>query len=235
MKIRNTFSNRTDDADENDPENDIQKRIVMAQSMLQVTFRSKKYKNWLFDTINWLKDFNVAEVDSSQLSVFLDKWMCDYYNNLSRSIPKKEESNWVFEALGTNTPHFVFNFIDYLYWVARKHNYKNIRYIDEVRDFNFHYYNSIEHHLPQSYENTDNVNIDNIGNLCLISRRANSGLNDKAPKEKAKLDDKLQPKRRIMYRITQDANGLWGKRQIIDHYEDIQYLLEHRSDIIEVK
>ena len=102
-------------------------------------------------------------------------------------------------------------------------------------NFYFKYYNSVEHHLPQSYENTDSVNVDNIANLCLISRRKNSSLNDKAPKEKAKIEAGLQPKRKIMYTITQDCGGLWGKKQIMDHYKDICTLLERAHIILSYK
>lgn len=232
LRFKNTFSGGYNEAEENEPENDIQKRIVMQQSMLQVTFRNKKYKNWLFDLLTWLYDYNVDNVDPCSLSAYLDKWILDYYDNLENKTIQTEDTEWKFEALGTYTPHFVFNIIDYLYWVAKRTGRANVRYIDEIDDFYFRYYNSIEHHLPQSYEDTGNVNIDNIGNLCLISRRKNSSLNDKAPLEKAKLEAGLQPKRKIMYRITHDSNGIWGKKQIMEHCQDIKSLLESRKLIL---
>lgn len=232
LRFKNTFSGGYNEAEENEPVNDIQKRIVMQQSMLQVTFRNKKYKNWLFDLLTWLYDYNVDNVDPCSLSAYLDKWILDYYDNLENKTIQTEDTEWKFEALGTYTPHFVFNIIDYLYWVAKRTGRANVRYIDEIDDFYFRYYNSIEHHLPQSYEDTGNVNIDNIGNLCLISRRKNSSLNDKAPLEKAKLEPGLQPKRKIMYRITHDSNGIWGKKQIMEHCQDIKSLLESRKLIL---
>ena len=232
LRFKNTFSDGYNEAEENELENDIQKRIVMQQSMLQVTFRNKKYKNWLFYLLTWLYDYNVNEVDPYRLSAYLDEWILDYYDNLENKTVKKENTEWTFEALGTDTPHFVFNLIDYLYWVARKTSKTNIRYTDEIDDFYFRYYNSIEHHLPQSYEDTGNVNLDNIGNLCLISRRKNSSLNAKAPLEKAKMEPGLQPKRKIMYRITHDSNGIWGKKQIMEHCLDIKSLLESRKLIL---
>lgn len=232
LRFKNTFSGGYNEEEENEPENDIQKRIVMQQSMLQVTFRNKKYKNWLFDLLTWLYDYNVDNVDPCSLSAYLDKWILDYYDNLENKTIQTEDTEWKFEALGTYTPHFVFNIIDYLYWVAKRTGRANVRYIDEIDDFYFRYYNSIEHHLPQSYEDTGNVNIDNIGNLCLISRRKNSSLNDKAPLEKAKLEPGLQPKRKIMYRITHDSNGIWGKKQIMEHCQDIKSLLESRKLIL---
>ena len=232
LRFKNTFSDGYQEAEENEQENDIQKRIIMQQSMLQVTFRTKKYKNWLFDLLMWLYDNKVDDVDPCRLSEHLDKWILNYYDNLEEKTSLSEGTSWTFEALGTDTPHFIFNFIDYLYWVAKRNGKANVRYIDEVDDFYFRYYNSVEHHLPQSYEDTGNVNIDNIGNLCLISRRKNSSLNDKAPLEKAKIEAGLQPKRKIMYRITHDSNGLWGKKQIMDHYRDIKSLLESRKSIL---
>lgn len=232
LRFKNTFSGGYNEEEENEPENDIQKRIVMQQSMLQVTFRNKKYKNWLFDLLTWLYDYNVDNVDPCSLSAYLDKWILDYYDNLENKTIQTEDTEWKFEALGTYTPHFVFNIIDYLYWVAKRTGRANVRYTDEIDDFYFRYYNSIEHHLPQSYEDTGNVNIDNIGNLCLISRRKNSSLNDKAPLEKAKLEPGLQPKRKIMYRITHDSNGIWGKKQIMEHCQDIKSLLESRKLIL---
>ena len=232
LRFKNTLSSGYNEAEENEPENDIQKRIVMQQSMLQVTFRNKKYKNWLFDLLTWLYDYNVDNVDPCSLSAYLDKWILDYYDNLENKTIQTEDTEWKFEALGTYTPHFVFNIIDYLYWVAKRTGRANVRYTDEIDDFYFRYYNSIEHHLPQSYEDTGNVNIDNIGNLCLISRRKNSSLNDKAPLEKAKLEPGLQPKRKIMYRITHDSNGIWGKKQIMEHCQDIKSLLESRKLIL---
>lgn len=232
LRFRNTFSKGSQEAEENEQETDIQKRIVMQQSMLQVTFRTKKYKNWLFDLLVWLYDNDVDNVDPFRFSAYIDEWILNYYDNIEgRTCPPKG-SDWAFEAMGTDTPHFIFNFIDYLYWVARRSGKANVRYVDEVDDFYFRYYNSVEHHLPQSYEDTGNVNVDNIGNLCLISRRKNSSLSDKAPMEKAKLEPGLQPKRKIMYRITHDSNGLWGKKQILEHCLDIKSLLESRKSIL---
>lgn len=232
LRFKNTFSSGDYEADENEQENDIQKRIIMQQSMLQVTFRNKKYKKWLFDLLVWLYDGEVDNIDPCLLSEYLDKWILDYYNQLEEQTSPSEESDWAFEALGTGTPRFIFNYIDYLYWVAKRKGKTDISYIGEVDDFYFRYYNSVEHHLPKSYEDIGNVNVDNIGNLCLISRRANSSLNDKSPKEKAKNLSGLQPKRKIMYHMTHVSNGIWGKEQISEHCSDIKSLLKLRDSIL---
>lgn len=235
LRFRNSFSMANDEPDENEAENDVQKRIVKQLSMLQVTFRNKKYKNWLFDYLKFLCENNIDYISAGMIIKFLDEWMLSFYNQLLEK-NTTESDGWAFESLGVDTPHFLFNFIDYLYWVEscnpRAENH--ISYIEEVKDFDFRYYNSVEHHLPQSYENIDQVNIDNIGNLCLISRSGNSSLNDKAPKEKAHISQGLSPKRRIMYTITQNNDGIWDRKRIEEHCEDIKDLLNKRFSILNI-
>ena len=232
---RNTFSTANDEPDENEAENDVQKRIVKQLSMLQVSFRNKKYKNWLFDYLCFLSKFETNDVSASMIINFLDKWMLNFYEQLIEKTGN-DSSEWAFEALGVDTPHFIFNFIDYLYWVesCNPKPENHISYIEEVKDFDFKYYNSVEHHLPQSYENIDQVNIDSIGNLCLISRSGNSSLNDKAPKEKARIVLGLSPKRRIMYTITQNCDGNWDRKRIEEHCDDIKNLLNKRYSILNI-
>ncbi len=236
LKFRNTFGNSNEpEPFENESITDIQNRIIKQESMLQVSFKSKKWKNWLFDILCWLSehtgvhDININATDFSQ---FIDEYILKYYNNLFDG--EKAAPNCSFANLGVNTPHFLFNYIDYLYWVESVTGNRNgIRYISEVKDFNFRYYNSVEHHLPQSYQDTDDVNIDNLGNLCLISRRKNSSLKDKAPKEKASTTlDGLQPKRRIMYKMTRDYRGMWGGTQVNDHFKDVCALLNKGNNIL---
>ena len=231
LKFRNTYSTGKDEEAEDETEESVQKRLIMQEAMLQVTFRNKKYKSWLFDSMTWLKGFDVDKVEASAFSNFLDEWIMSYYHDLEKKTQPAEGSDWAFEALGTDTPHFVFNFIDYLYWLAKEKNI-NIPGYEYVKDFVFKYYNSIEHHLPQSYRNTDDINVDNIANLCLISRSANSSLNDKAPKEKAVISTGMYPKRTIMYQTTIKGNGLWGGNEISAHYQDIRALVDNRQNII---
>lgn len=201
--------------------------------MLQVTFRNKKYKNWLFDYLKFLCENQIEDISAGMIIRFLDEWMLSFYNQLLEK-NTADTREWAFESLGVETPHFLFNFIDYLYWVesCNPKPEHHISYIEEVQDFDFKYYNSVEHHLPQSYENIDQVNIDNIGNLCLISRSGNSSLNDKAPKEKARIVQGLSPKRRIMYTITQNSNGIWDRKRIEEHCDDIKNLINKRFEIL---
>lgn len=235
LRFRNTFS-KEDPTDYDEDSEAANSRIIKQQSMLQVTFRNRKYKEWLYSLLSWLDKMTVESinVEERELIKFLDMWIHSYYTELSTSWKYAEEENESKRDLlssGVDTPHFLLNYIDYLYWLASKRDKSNIRYVKKVQDFQFKYYNSVEHHLPQSYELTDNVDIDMIGNLCLISLRKNSSLNDKGPTEKAKIEKGLQPKRRVMYEITQD-NQHWGRKEIEEHQQDIVELLAHDRDLL---
>lgn len=241
LKYRNTFTKQNlhkpqefkDDADEIESVNS---RIVKQQSMLQVTFRSRKYKEWLYFLMDWLLT-NADEhlqIDDSYLVSSLDKWIYDYYLGLQNrwAMNKRDILN-----AGTDTPIFMFNFIDYLYWLASllpQSSIGDIREISNLGPFQFKYFNSVEHHLPQSYEQTDGVNLDSIGNLCLISRRKNSSLNDKSPTEKAKDIKGLQPKRFVMYSITREKHK-WGKKEIEEHQQDIVKLLAQANNLLKIE
>ena len=223
----NTFSKNH--FSDNDERENVNNRIVKLESMLQVTFKSSKYKDWLYALVRWLyketKDNKSIEYDS--LLKMLEQWVLKYYQSLPTECGKEKKP---ILAAGTYTPHFLLNFIDYLYWLASKQEKTTIRFANKISDFQFRYYNSVEHHLPQSYENTD-VDLDSIGNLCLISRRKNSSLNDKGPEEKAKIEEGLQPKRLIMYRITRNKQH-WGKNEIEEHQKDIEELIDQIPNLL---
>ena len=236
LKFKNTFSDKAD-ADDSEQEGASQKRIIKQLSMLQVSFRNRKYKNWLFDYLYWLNSNyrdKIESVSPESIVSFLDNWIENYFTtNIENSYISENNENTLYK-MGVNTPHFLFNFIDYLYWLEKTEGNSQIRFIDEVKDFKFRYYNSVEHHRAQSY-NKEVIDADMIGNLCLISRRNNSSLNDKDPREKIRGDiNLLQPKRRIMYMITKYEND-WNKKQIIEHQKDIEQLINSRKRVLRLK
>ncbi len=223
LKLKNTFSG-SEDNDNEDEKYSKNSRVIKQQSMLQVTFRQRKYKRWLYDLLCWLyeKCDIIESISEKELTNYLDSWIVQYYNNLMKEWNDKKND---IMCAGTNTPHFLMNFIDYLYWLASQQEKSTIRYANRIKDFQFKYNNSVEHHLPQSYQSVCKDNINKIGNLCLISKRKNSSLNDKGPTEKAKIEPGLQPNRCVMYQITHDY-GKWGDTEIEAHQNDITDLLD---------
>ena len=224
-------------------------RIVKALSMLQVTFRTRIYKNWLQDILKWFwegkKNVYITAMEYQSL---LDNLILKYYEErkfVSSPIPENEDINKNNSySLGTDTPHFIFNFIDYLYWVDNK-NPTNINTEYDIENFDFKYWNSVEHHMAQEWaeRNIDKVPdkdnyINCLGNLCLISKSSNSRLSDRDIKEKVQTFGKgnLGAKRQIMYKMSKDSEETytWNKEKIKKHYNNIMQLIEKRVDILKV-
>jgi len=230
-----------------------QNRIVKAISMLQVSYRTRIYKNWLYEILSWFyNDNKTIEVDYTEYLKKLDDIILNSFNNIAEfgngvlELKKIEEGNDITKensySKGLSTPHFLFNFIDYLYWVDSKNaNKTNNTYT--INDFDFKYWNSIEHHMAREWasRNSEKVPgydnyIDNLGNLCLISKSANSRLSDRDTKEKAETFNtgNLGANRQIMYTITRNNNGNYRKEQIKQHYNELLDLLSKRKEILNI-
>ena len=229
-----------------------QDRIIKALSMLQVTFRTRIYKDWLCDILKWFVEKKTVFVGYKEYLEELDKIILKKFDNIAEfksDVPEEKRFRRIEDdnmtdgnsySKGLNTPHFLFNFIDYLYWVDSKGG-KIIDGSKKVEDFDFKYWNSIEHHMAREWaaRNSEKVPdfenyIDNLGNLCLISKSANSRLSDRDAKEKAETFDKgnLSANRQIMYAITKESNGNYRKEQIIKHYNELLGLLSKREKIL---
>lgn len=205
-------------------------------SMLQVTFRNRRYKNYLTEVLKFLEtqykekesiSYMVSEKGKKEykkklFEILEDHFKKNYYN--------QDGFDWnSYMQLGTSTPQFLFNYIDLLYWFAHTEEGINLpkELHDEIdlikMDFVFRYYNSVEHHFARNYLTDqkeknpgkydditpDFLNI--IGNLILLSRSSNSRLSDVSPYEKAskRSGDEINkgPNRQIIYKITEDNNS----------------------------
>ncbi|EDP95163.1 DUF262 domain-containing protein [Kordia algicida OT-1] len=203
---------------------DLQEPIIKCLSMLQVTFRTKKYKNYLQEILSWFDDADDLEIKPKDYLNKLNSLVIQLFNenrNYDKLIKKLPYSE------GTRTPHFLFNFIDYLYWTENKEKFH----------FEFKYRNSVEHHLPQSHSNYENEDVlDCLGNLCLVSKSGNSKMNDESPKGKADIKGKfyrsnLPAKQLVMYNKTNKEHK-WEREQILNHYYDILELLNRKEEIL---
>ncbi len=225
-----------------------EENLIKVLSMLQVTYRSRTYKNWLFELLKWFyNDGNKVElnkVNAGDLLKFLNKYVWVKYSELELNLPPFSQEtqtgnkdDWVDTyCAGTGTPHFLFNFIDYLYWL-KKDAYKTKDF--EFKEFDFKYWNSVEHHLAQN--KAANIAgaeryIDNLGNLCLISKSSNSRLSDRVVQEKVDFygSGNIGPKRQRMYAKT-ETPYTWGEEQICAHYKEVCGLLNEAKKILGVE
>lgn len=233
-----------------------QERVVKALSMLQVTFRTRIYKNWLQKILVWFKE-RYQKDETNGLSVSyedyiskVDEIVLKNFEQIAQGlsfaeVPDEEDistSNSI--CLGTNTHHFIFNFIDYLIWVKewwRNDNVNNRK----INDFDFKYWNSVEHHLAQhkglEYEINEYDRFkDCLGNLCLISKSTNSSLSDRDVSEKVKMSkgNNLGANRQIIYKETKDdvSNAYsWTRDKIKKHYNYLMGLINNREEILKVQ
>lgn len=223
-----------------------QNRILKALTMLQVSFRTRIYKNWLFDILNWFSEKKCINVECGDYLQKLDKIIIGNYDKKEVTKTRIDEENLLTRensySEGLKTPHFLFNFKDYLYWVDSKNANKIINTY-AIKDFDFKYWNSVEHHMAKEWAKRNNVPnyeqfIDNLGNLCLISKSSNSRLSDRDVKEKVETFGKgnMGAKRQIMYNMTKndDNTYTWNESKIKAHYNELLVLLSKRKEILKI-
>lgn len=181
-------------------------RLIHLESMLQVTYPSRRGKEWVSRVL--LSD----KEDAPSLIGLLERFV---WERLKERGPME---NWI--CAGTSTPHLALNLIDYLMYCHNPQEYSG------NKSFRFAYRNSVEHHFPRGSGWGDG-NVDDIGNLYLLSQSDNSSLNVRSPNEKVGRAGKREdfpPKRREMYRLTQEGGG-WTPKVMQEHSEMVQSLL----------
>ena len=190
------------------------KECLMIQSALRVSYTSPKVMHWITELILWL--FNNDDNQNPKLT--------DVAVSIAAQATQENFLNGGNYKLGVQTPHIVFNFLDYLLWKNDKKKYE---------DFEFEFRNSVEHWYPQnpsdgSFDSWNNK--DTFGNLCIISRNVNSKFSNLSPESKMKSYEKMVKKGslklRIMGHIIQNSsNEDWIKTQCQEHeYEMINIL-----------
>lgn len=224
---RNTLFTRKGEYNKEKRSNDRNKRNIMLQSALRVSYTSPKVMHWITQLLIWLSKDNYSNALSNDLSVFSDA---------IEEIAKNAVCEQFFDvcedgvyAMGVNTPHIVFNYLDYLLWMSEPKKYD---------DFTFEFRNSVEHWYPQNpsegtFESwTDGV--DQFGNLCIIQRNVNSKFSNMSPEAKKstfkEMISKGSIKLRLMSELTEKGDGkaasLYWKDALYKKHE------EHMIDML---
>lgn len=196
-------------------EEDSNKTNIMIQSALRVSYISPKVMHWITELLIWLSEDECKHIDK--------------FHEIAEKFAKKAVNNNFFNvcedgifAMGTNTPHIVFNYLDYLLWDKNRKKYN---------DFIFEFRNSVEHWYPQNpSEGTfeqwkDNVN--RFGNLCIIQRNINSKFSNMSPEAKkstfSEMISKGSIKLRIMSEVTEKNDNktasLYWKETMYEKHE----------------
>lgn len=189
------------------------KECLMIQSALRVSYTSPKVMHWITRLLEWLFD------EETVLPKLTDE--------AERIAAEAVQEGFLDEGdheLGVQTPHIVFNYLDYLLWKEGKEKYK---------DFVFEFRNSVEHWYPQHpSEGTFEVwdGIDTFGNLCIISRSVNSKFSNLSPESKMKSYKKMVQKGSLKLRIMGDiiegsSSEKWRQSACVKHEKEMIRLL----------
>ena len=192
------------------------KECLMIQSALRVSYTSPKVMHWITRLLEWLFD------EETVLPKLTDE--------AERIAAEAVQEGFLDEGdheLGVQTPHIVFNYLDYLLWKEDKGQDK------KYTDFVFEFRNSVEHWYPQhpsegTFEAWDGI--DTFGNLCIISRNVNSKFSNLSPESKMKSYKKMVQKGSLKLRIMGDiiergTSETWRLSECAKHEEEMISLL----------
>ena len=189
----------------------------MIQSALRVSYTSPKVMHWITRLLEWLFDNKTV---LPKLSDEAERIAAEAVQTFLKAGEYK---------LGVQTPHVVFNYLDYLLWKKDKEKYE---------EFVFEFRNSVEHWYPQhpskgTIEVWDGV--DTFGNLCIISRSVNSKFSNLPPKSKMNTFERMVQKGslklRIMGNIMKEVplDQDWAEQACQKHEEEMLELLKKRT------
>lgn len=176
--VRINYQNNTFD--------NLNKNIILLQSMFAVTFTANRDSRWLYEILqflfNHIEELNQTEF-ASQFKDFLEKMAVRY---AEERLFTEDKSIKKYGAI----PVYAFNFVDYVLWKNREELKKD--YDIEFKDFKFAYRRSVEHWYPQNPNGHDGESqlpaefLHSFGNLCIITDRQNSRFGNSYPEAKLK-------------------------------------------------
>lgn len=200
------------------------KTNIMLQSALRVSYTSPKVMHWITQLLLWLSVDDYKHICDDDMAGF---------ETIIEDIAKKAVRENFFErckdgsyAMGVNTPHIVFNYLDYLIWNTDRKKYDN---------FDFEFRNSVEHWYPQNpSEGTFEQwkeGVDQFGNLCIIQRNVNSKFSNMSPEAKKSTFKEMIAKGSLKLRIMSELTERQGDRVASLYWKEEAYK-EHEKAMI---
>lgn len=200
-------------------DSEINKNIILLQSMFAVTFTANRDSRWLYEILHFL--FNhMEELNQAEFSVrfkgFLEKMAVRYAEE------RLFTEDGSIKKYG-DIPVYAFNFVDYILWKNRsdlKEKYSSV----EFEAFKFAYRRSIEHWYPQNPDDQDGLSklpdefLHSFGNLCVVTDSQNSKFGNLVPSAKYNqwqgIFYRQSLKLQMMAAITGQQDSGWGADQI---------------------
>ena len=199
---KNTFS-----------DSEINKNIILLQSMFAVTFTANRDSRWLYEILQFLfrhiEELNDQEF-GAHFKEFLEKMAVTYAEERLFTEDRRIKK---YGAI----PVYAFNFVDYVLWKNREELKK--AYDVKFEDFKFVYRRSIEHWFPQHpnsderVEKIDDKFLHSFGNLCIITDSQNSKFGNLVPSAKYKQWEGIFNRQSLKLQMMADVtvkNDKWG-------------------------
>ena len=204
------------------------KTNMMIQSALRVSYTSPKVMHWITELLIWLSESDCRHLKNGDITSF-DK----VAEQIAIDAVKKNFFDVCKDgvyAMGVNTPHIVFNYLDYLLWAEDRNGTEK-----KFSDFVFEFRNSVEHWYPQNpsegtFEQWKD-NVDSFGNLCIIQRNVNSRFSNMSPEAKKSTFRDMIAKGSIKLRIMSELTKKNGVKDASTYWKDAAYKT-HEADML---
>ena len=195
------------------------KTNIMIQSALRVSYTSPKVMHWITKLLIWLSEADCKNIKSDAITEF-----DEVAENIAIDAVRENFFRVCLDgvyAMGVNTPHIVFNYLDYLLW------YDDCNGKKKYSDFVFEFRNSIEHWYPQNpsegtFEQWKD-GVDQFGNLCIIQRNVNSKFSNMSPEAKKSTFKDMVAKGSIKLRIMSDLTEKSGEKPASLYWKETMY------------
>ena len=211
---KNTFS-----------DSEINKNIILLQSMFAVTFTANRDSRWLYEIFQFLfrhiEELNDQEF-GAHFKEFLEKMAVTYAEERLFTEDRRIKK---YGAI----PVYAFNFVDYVLWKNREELKK--AYDVKFEDFKFTYRRSIEHWFPQHpnsderVEKIDDKFLHSFGNLCIITDSQNSKFGNLVPSAKYKQWEGIFNRQSLKLQMMADVtvkNDKWGICEIQSMEKEVE-------------
>jgi hypothetical protein len=190
------------------------RQVLMLQAMYQVTRQRRVYKEFFYQLVEYL-DAKWAEDRRIDGQAFIRHIHQMADNDLDALGVRHGDGL----DTGTGVPHFAFNLLDYKLWWLSEIEGRPPAGLPVVKPsgFRFAYRTSIEHFLPSNLaEREDQLAvINNLGNLCLMTRAENSRRSDHTPDWKVEKYGESDQSLKFHYMAALQRQAReWGPHQI---------------------
>ena len=202
------------------------KTNIMIQSALRVSYTSPKVMHWITSLLTWLSEDDCKHTcDADMVN----------YSAQTEAIAKAAVKENFFDvcadgkyAMGVNTPHIVFNYLDFLIWNGNRKRYDN---------FAFEFRNSVEHWYPQNpsegtFEQWKD-GVDQFGNLCIIQRNVNSKFSNMSPEAKKSTFKDMISKGSLKLRIMSDLTEIHEEKSASLYWKETAFKT-HEDEMIKL-